>query len=510
MSQERLSMRKIREILRLKWECQLSQRAIARSCRISRSTVSEYVRRAEAAGLSWPLPESLSEEELYRLLFPEKQPSQPAEKVLPDWKEVRNELRRKSVTLKLLWTEYRERHADGYGYSQFCELYRQWLQKLDPPMRLTHKAGEKLFVDYAGETVPIVNPETGEISQAEIFVTVLGASNYTYAEAQASQDKANWIGGHVRALFFLGGVPQLIVPDNLKSGVKDPCYYEPELNPTYQELAEHYGVAILPARVRKPRDKAKVEVGVQVVERWILARLRHRTFFSLAELNQAIRRLLAELNTRPMQHLEQSRRQLFERVDRPALRPLPERPYEFAEWKAARVNIDYHVEYDKHYYSVPNSLIHEEVQLRATEGLIEIFHKSRRQPVAVHPRSQAPGRFTTQTAHMPAKHQKHLEWTPERFLKWAKDIGPATVQCVQAVLASRQHPEQAYRACLGILNLANRHGQERLEAACLQAIPGQRFSYREVKDLLDHLPASPESGAVPPDHDNLRGQTYYH
>ena len=510
MSQERLSMRKIREILRLKWECQLSQRTIARSCRISRSTVSEYVRRAEAAGLSWPLPESLSEEELYRLLFPEKQPSQPAEKVLPDWKEVRNELRRKSVTLKLLWTEYRERHPDGYGYSQFCELYRQWLQKLDPPMRLTHKAGEKLFVDYAGETVPIVNPETGEIIQAEIFVTVLGASNYTYAEAQASQDKANWIGGHVRALFFLGGVPQLIVPDNLKSGVKDPCYYEPELNPTYQELAEHYGVAILPARVRKPRDKAKVEVGVQVVERWILARLRQRTFFSLAELNQAIRRLLAELNTRPMQHLEQSRRQLFETVDRPALRPLPERPYEFAEWKAARVNIDYHVEYDKHYYSVPHSLIHEEVQLRATEGLIEIFHKSQRQPVAVHPRSQAPGRFTTQTAHMPAKHQKHLEWTPERFLKWAKDIGPATVQCVQAVLASRQHPEQAYRACLGILNLANRHGRERLEAACLQAIPGQRFSYREVKDLLDHLPASPESGAIPPDHDNLRGQTYYH
>ena len=510
MSQERLSMRKIREILRLKWECQLSQRTIARSCRISRSTVSEYVKRAEAAGLSWPLPESLSEEELYRLLFPEKQASQPAEKVLPDWKEVRNELRRKSVTLKLLWTEYRERHADGYGYSQFCELYRKWLQKLDPPMRLTHKAGEKLFVDYAGETVPIVNPETGEIIQAEIFVTVLGASNYTYAEAQASQDKANWIGGHVRALFFLGGVPQLIVPDNLKSGVKDPCYYEPDLNPTYQELAEHYGVAILPARVRKPRDKAKVEVGVQVVERWILARLRHRTFFSLAELNQAIRRLLAELNTRPMQHLEQSRRQLFETVDRPALRPLPERPYEFAEWKAARVNIDYHVEYHKHYYSVPHSLIHEEVQLRATEGLIEIFHKSQRQPVAVHPRSQAPGRFTTQTAHMPAKHQKHLEWTPERFLKWARDIGPATVQCVQAVLVSRQHPEQAYRACLGILNLAHRHGQERLEAACLQAIPGQRFSYREVKDLLDHLPASPESGAVPPDHDNLRGQTYYH
>ena len=510
MSQERLSMRKIREILRLKWECQLSQRTIARSCRISRSTVSEYVKRAEAAGLSWPLPESLSEEELYRLLFAEKQPSQPAEKVLPDWKEVRNELRRKSVTLKLLWTEYRERHADGYGYSQFCELYRKWLQKLDPPMRLTHKAGEKLFVDYAGETVPIVNPETGEIIQAEIFVTVLGASNYTYAEAQASQDKANWIGGHVRALFFLGGVPQLIVPDNLKSGVKDPCYYEPDLNPTYQELAEHYGVAILPARVRKPRDKAKVEVGVQVVERWILARLRQRTFFSLAELNQAIRRLLAELNTRPMQHLEQSRRQLFETVDRPALRPLPERPYEFAEWKAARVNIDYHVEYDKHYYSVPHSLIHEEVQLRATEGLIEIFHKSQRQPVAVHPRSQAPGRFTTQTAHMPAKHQKHLEWTPERFLKWARDIGPATVQCVQAVLASRQHPEQAYRACLGILNLANRHGRERLEAACLQAIPGQRFSYREVKDLLDHLPASPETGAIPPDHDNLRGQTYYH
>ncbi len=503
-------MRKIREVLRLTYECRLSQRVIARSCRISHSTVSEYLKRAATAGLSWPLPEKLSEEELYRELFPEKQLPTPPMRLPPDWKKVRNELRKKSVTLKLLWEEYREGEPDGYSYSQYCELYQRWLKKLDPIMRQSHKAGEKLFVDYAGDRVPITNPETGEITQAEIFVAVLGASNYTYAEAQASQELPNWIGGHVRALAFFGGAPLLMVPDNLKSGVKDPCYYEPDINPSYQEMAEHYGAVVLPARVRKPRDKAKVEAGVLVVERWILARLRNRTFFSLAELNQAIRQLLVELNNRRMEHLEQSRREMFEALDRPALRPLPGKPYEFAHWKTARVNIDYHVDYEKHHYSVPHTLIHEEVQIRATERLLEIFHKSQIEPVAVHPRSQAPG-YTTQPAHMPERHQKHLEWSPERFLKWAQDIGPATSQCVQSILDSRKHPEQAYRSCLGLLNLSNRHSRQTLEAACQQAVPGKLFSYREIKDLLDHLPASPETQPLlPPAHDNLRGSTYYH
>ena len=389
MAQERLTMRKIREVLRLKWECSLSNRAIARSCSISHSTVGEYIRRAEEAGLSWPLPDEMDEDRLFELLFPK--PPNPGSRVIPcpDWSWIHAELRKKSVTLRLLWVEYREDHPTGYGYSQFCALYRRWAKRLNPSMRLTHKAGEKVFVDYAGQTVPIVDPETGEIHQAQVFIGVLGASNYTYVEAQWSQELPNWIGGHVRMFAFFGGVPEIVVPDNLKAGVKNPCRYEPDLNPTYQDLAEHYGVAVIPARSGKPKDKAKAEAGVQVAERWILARLRNRTFFSLAELNHAIRDLLGPLNERTMKHLERSRRELFELLDRPTLRPLPDQPYVFAAWKKARVNIDYHVEFDKHYYSVPYTLIHEEVDIRATQSTVEILFKNER--VASHPRAKSPG-----------------------------------------------------------------------------------------------------------------------
>lgn len=511
MSQERLSMRKITEVLRLKWTCGLSNRAIARSCRISHSTVSEYLVRAERAGLTWPLPESLDEDGLYRLLFPEKVVAvSNSAKPLPDWEKVRKELKRRSVTRRLLWEEYREEHPAGYGYSQFCELYRQYLKKLDPPMRQNHKAGEKLFVDYAGETVPITNPETGEVWQAQIFVAVQGASSYTYAEAQASQELPNWIGGHVRAMAFFDGVTQIIVPDNLKQGVKSPCWYDPDLNQTYLEMAQYYGVAVIPTRVRKPRDKAKAEVGVQVVERWILARLRHRTFFSLAELNRAIRKLLADLNHRKMEHLEKSRRELFEELDRPTLRPLPERPYEYATWKAARVNIDYHVEFEKHFYSVPFTLIHEQVRIRATEQLVEIFHKRSRDPVAIHPRNPTPGRYSTQTAHMPTTHQKAGEWNAERLVRWADEIGPQTALLVQAILSSRQHPEQAFRACLGILRLAGKYAHAQMETACQMASEAQTLNYRGVKALLATLPPLPAPEATPlPTHENIRGNTYY-
>ena len=353
MSQERLSMRKIEEILRLKYEAGLTHRAIAQSCSVSPSTVSEYVTHAKAAGLSWPLPEELNAEQLEELLFPQRGSASGRNIPQPDWAEVHKELRRKGVTLSLLWVEYRQEQPDGYGYSQFCHHYRQWAKQLKPMMRQKHKAGEKLFVDYAGQTMPVVDPQTGEIRQAQIFVATLGASNYTYTEAHWSQDLTNWIGAHVRALAFLGGVPEVLVPDNLKAGVKSPHLYEPDLNPTYLDFARHYGVAVVPARVRKPKDKSKVEVGVQVVERWVLAPLRDRTFFSLAELNQAMWELLAELNDRPMRHLGQSRRELFESLDKPALAPLPVQPYEFARWKKARVHIDYHVSFEKHYYSVP-------------------------------------------------------------------------------------------------------------------------------------------------------------
>ena len=511
MSQERLTMRKIREVLRLKRECGLTNRAIARSCSISHSTVGEYLQRAEATGLSWPLPTDLDEDALFQLLFPA--PTHPSSKVIPcpDWSLIHTELRKKSVTLRLLWVEYREAHPDGYGYSQFCELYRRWAKRLKPSMRLSHKGGEKLFVDYAGQTVSIVDPQTGEVRQAQIFVAVLGASSYTYAEAHWSQDLPNWIGAHVRAFAFIGGVPEIVVPDNLKAGVKHPCRYEPDLNPTYQDLAQHYSTAVIPARPRKPKDKAKAEVGVQVVERWILARLRNRTFFSLADLNQAIRELLDELNARLMRHLGRSRRELFEMLDRPALKPLPQQPYEFAIWKLARVNIDYHVEFEKHYYSAPYKLIHQQVYVRATERTVEIFFKGKR--TASHRRNHIPGRHTTLSEHMPPAHQAYQEWSPDRFTRWAETIGPHTTQLVQTLLASRKHPQQAYRSCLGILRLASRYGEERLEAACRRALPAGIHSYKGVKNILDakldQVEPEEPTPVVLTSHENIRGQTYY-
>jgi transposase len=512
MAQERLTMRKIAEVLRLKWECQLSNRAIARSCSISHSTVAEYLRRAQEASLSWPLPADLSEDTLFELLFPKAPKTESRFILSPDWSLIHTELRKKSVTLRLLRIEYREAHPDGYGYSQFCALYREWSKCLKPSMRLTHKGGEKVFVDYAGQTVPIVDPHTGEIHEVQIFIGVLGASNYTYAEAQESQELANWIGAHVRMFAFFGGTTEIVVPDNLKAGVKHPCRYEPDLNPTYQDLAQHYGTAVIPTRVRKPKDKAKAEVGVQVVERWVLARLRNRTFFSLAELNQAIQELLDELNARTMDPLERSRRQPFEELDQPALKRLPEQPYEFATWKKARVNIDYHVEFEKHYYSVPYTLIHKEVYLRATQSTLEVFHNNKR--VASHRRVTSPGRHTTVSEHMPPAHQKYLEWSPQRLTGWAQTIGPQAAQLVQVLLESRQHPQQAYRSCLGLLRLGDRHGKERLEAACRRALSAGIHSYKGVKNILDakldQVDPEESSDLVPQTHENIRGQAYYH
>ena len=511
MPQERLSMRKIQEVLRLKWHSGLSNRAIARSCSISPTTVSEYIRRAQEAGLRWPLPESMDEDQLYQMLFPK--PNQTSEQIIPqpDWGYIKRELRRKDVTRRLLWLEYREAHPDGYGYSRFCELYRLWAKKLDPPMRQDHKAGEKVFVDYAGQTMPVVDPETGEIRQAHIFIAVLGASSYSYAEAHWAEDLPNWIAGHVAAFSYFGGVPELVIPDNLKAGVKHPSRYEPDINPTYQDMAQHYGTVVLPARIHRPKDKAKVEVGVQVVERWIMARLRNRRFFSLAELNQAIREQLEKLNGRTMKHLGNSRRELFEELDRPALKPLPIEPYEFAIWKKAKVHIDYHVEFEKHYYSVPHELISEKVWIRATRYIVEIFYKHRR--VASHPRSRARGRHTTRIEHMPANHRHYAEWSPERFLRWAEQIGPQTRDSIEAALNSRRHPQQAYRTCLGILNLAKRYTKERLEATSERALAFGIHSYKGIKNILDEgldrVPLEePASKRLDP-HANIRGSSYY-
>ena len=513
MPAQRLSMRKIKEVLRLCWGNGLSKRKTAGSCGISRPAVDEYLRRAEEAGLSWPLPADLDDGALERLLFPAA-PTLPAQvRGLPDWPTVNQELKRKGVTLFLLWQEYRERHPQGYQYSWFCERYRAWQGKLDVVMRQDHRAGEKLFVDYAGQTVPVVDRCSGEIRAAQIFVAVLGASNYTYAEATWTQGLPDWIGSHQRCFQYLGGVPEIVVPDNLRAGVSKAHRYEPDTNPTYQDMASHYGIAVLPARVRRPRDKAKVEAGVLVVERWILAALRHRTFFSLAELNSAIRALLEKLNARPFKKLPGSRREHFEQLDKPALQPLPIEPYVYAEWKKARVHIDYHVAVDGHYYSVPHALIKKQLEVRITKHTLDCFHRGNR--VASHRRSHQKGRHTTVPAHMPEAHRQVSEWSPERLARWAAKTGPATEKLILTVLSARTHPQQAYRSCLGILRLGKAYRDERLEAACRRALTLGSHSYKSIESILRHgldkQPLAEQTElTLPEDHDNIRGPSYYH
>jgi transposase len=514
MPAKRLSMRQVKEVLRLKWACGLSDRQIAHSLRISRPTVADYVRRAKDAGLSWPLSADLGDDGLERRLFARTVKKPPAQRPMPDWSRVHRELKRKGVTLVLLWQEYKAATPDGLQYSQFCEAYRMWATRLDLVMRQRHRAGETLFVDYAGQTMPVVDPHTGEIRDASIFIAVLGASNYTYAEATWSQSLPDWIGSHVRAFEALGGVPQVLVPDNLKAAVTRPHRYEPALNRTYLDMAQHYGVAIVPARAGRPRDKAKVEVGVQVVERWILARLRDHTFFTLGALNTAIKDLRTALNQRPFKKLPGSRLSLFASLDRPALRPLPDRPYQYAEWKLVRVNIDYHVEVAGHYYSVPYALVKHQLEARISDHTVELFHQGKR--VASHQRSPHKGRHTTVVAHMPKPHQHYAEWTPTRLMRWAEKTGDACARVVETLLASRPHPQHGFRSCLGIMRLGKRYGAERLEAACRRAMAIGACSYKSIESILKHdldrqpLPKQPETATPVVHHVNVRGPNYYH
>jgi transposase len=509
---ERLSMRTIKEVLRLKWEKKFSNKQIAQSCNIARSTIREYLERAQSAGLSWPLTPDLDDGSLEALLFPPALNNAPEKRGLPEMEYLRKELNRKGVTLYLLWLEYRAANPDGYQYSQFCLLYRQWTGKLDVCLRQTHRAGEKLFVDYAGQMIPVTDPVSGQIQEAYLFIAALGASSYTFAWASFSQDLPSWVEAHIRAFNFFGGVPEILVPDNLKSGVNKPCYYEPDINPTYHDLAEHYGSVVIPARVAKPKDKAKVESAVFVAERWILAALRNHTFFSIAELNRAIAEKLQDMNSRKFQKMDGTRRSLYETIDRPALKPLPSSPYEYAEWKKARVNIDYHIEIDGHYYSVPYQLVKEQVEVRFTATTIEALFKNRR--VATHPRSYQRGAHTTLSEHMPKAHQKYLEWTPSRILDWAGKNGPNTRDLASCIMENRKHPEQGFRSCLGIMRLAKRYSSERVEAACGRALFLKAYSYKSVESILKTnldkqvLPesSSPEKPII---HYNIRGREYY-
>lgn len=514
MATERLSMRQIREILRQKWVLHQSHRQVARSLAVSLGTVSAVLRRATHAGLDWAQVQTLLDDALEARLYGAPTTSG-VPRPLPDCAYLHTERRKPGVTLELLHLEYLEQHPTGYRYTQFCEFYRRWLTRHRLTMRQTHRAGEKVYVDYAGQQPTLVDPTTGAITRVELFVGALGASNYTYAEATATQQLPDWLGSHQRMFAFFQGVPTAVVCDQLKSGVTIPCRYEPGLQRTYEEFAQHYGTTILPARPGKPRDKATAEVAVQVTERWILARIRHETFHSLAALNARIWELLTDLNARQMRRYQASRRELFERLDRPALRSLPAEPFVYGEWKLARVNIDYHVDLDGHYYSVPHPLVHERVDIRRTATTVEIFHCGQR--VAAHLRSHVRGAHTTEPAHMPTSHQQHREWSPSRLVAWAETVGPQTAALVTAILASRPHPEQGYRSCLGILRLARRDGAGRLEAACARALAVGARSYRHVDAILKHgldrcpLPETePASTARPVVHDQLRGPTYYH
>lgn len=508
-------MKKILEILRLEMECGLSYRQIAKSCNISRPVVSEYLRRAKELGVeSWAEIKDLTEEELEKKLNLCKELEETAgSKPMPDCGKIQAELRNKNVTLMLLWEEYKREHSEGYGYVQFWNIYRGWQKKQDYCLRQEHRGGEKLFVDYC-DGLEVVNQKTGEVKKTQLFVAVWGASNYTYAEASWSQDLSCWTNSHVKALEYFGCVPKIVVPDNLRSAVGKACRYEPELNWTYEDLSRHYNFAVIPARVRKPRDKAKAEAGVLVVQRWILAALRHKRFFSLVELNEAIKELLEKLNGRPMRKIKKSRKELFDQYDRPNAKGLAERRWEYCEWKKAKVNLDYHVEIKAHYYSVPCRWVHETVEVRMTTNTIEIFYKGTR--VASHVRSLERYKHTTVKDHMPPSHQYHTQWTPTRIVDWASKTGPWTSKVVETMLSSRQHPEQAYRSALGLLRLGQRAevGAQRLENACRRAVEYRSCSYKSVRSILEkgmdryvvqvqtelHLPAL---------HENIRGSQYY-
>jgi len=507
-------MRKIKEVLRLSKEIGLSERQIAKSCGISRSTVKDYLIRAQRVGLSWPLSPDLDDAQLENLLFPSTQPIAPENRGMPPMDSLYQELKKKGVTLQLLWYEYKQSNPEGYQYSQFCKRYQSWVDKLDICLRQQYRAGEKLFVDYAGQTIPVQNPLTGQTQEAYLFVATLGASHYTFSEASFSQDLPSWISSHIHAFEFFGGITEILVPDNTKTAVTHPSRYEPDLNPTYQDLAQYYGTVIIPARVAKPRDKAKVESAVLLVERWILAALRNRTFFSLSELNQAISEKLQDLNSRPFQKLSTTRKTLFETLERPALKPLPEKPYEYAEWKKARVNIDYHIEVDHHFYSVPYQLIKEQVDVRLTSSTVEVLFKNRR--VASHARSYQKGKFSTLNEHLSKSHQAYLEWTPSRMIRWAAKHGPHTQQLITHILETKLHPHHGFRSCLGILRLAKSFSAERLEAACALALQIKGYSYRSVESILktglDRKNLFPEQVTQPVQpilHPNLRGKEYY-
>jgi len=490
-------MRNIREMLRLK-AMGYSIRQIARHCGCAFGTVWNVIHRAEIAKITWPLPEEIKDAELEAIIYPAIHSKPKAEQ--PDWAEIGRQLAQyKHMTLAVLWQEYRRENPKGLSYSQFCERFRRWRKNSEVTLRQVYKAGEKMFVDWAGDTIGYV--AAGERKKAFLFVAVLGYSNYTYAELCPCQDLANWIGAHVRAMAFFGGAPEVVVPDNLKTGVITPDRYEPALQETYRELAAHYGMVILPARAKKPRDKAKVEVGVQVAERWLLAPLLKYTDFDWPELVKALAEQLDALNKKPLTGRFESRFELWQALERQALKPLPETPYELAVWRKARVPADYHIDFDGNSYSVPYTLVGQTVEVRATAAVVEIFYSGDR--IASHPRCTGVREQLTVPEHRPEAHRAVLSQTPENILARAALVGPHTLRLCRAIMAERRHPEAGVRSCLGILKIASQYGFRRLEAAAEKALAGKIFAYRQIEAIIKSLPEETRL------HANLRGAQYF-
>lgn len=513
MAAKRLTMRHIKEILRLHFEAKLSIRQISLCTQASIGGVQKLLSKARAANLTWPLSQELDDKAIEAIIYPKTTSTHSTRYEIPSWPDIHQELKQKGVTKTLLWEEYCQQYPGRYySYSQFCNRYTDWLKRQKRSMRQQHKAGDKLFVDYAGQTVPIVNPDTGEYHHVQVFVAVMGASNYTYAEATWSQQLPDWLQSHVRCFEFLGGLPNMVIPDNLKSGVSKACRYDPDTNPAYQQLAHHYGIAIVPARPRKPQDKAKAEVGVQIIERWILARLRHHTFFSLAELNHCIKTLLMEVNHKPFKQGKGNRQSRFTSIDKPLLKPLPKHAYQFHDIKKVKVNVDYHIQYDNHLYSVPHHLVGEYLECHAGDKLVRFYFQSK--PIASHARRYRAG-TTTNPEHMPNRHRKHQQWTPGRLMNWAKDIGHDTLSWVKALIEQKQHPEQAYRVCLGLLNLTKQYPPTHINQACSIANQQGLYRLKHIKNILKNHQGQLRQTTLdvvpkqPPFHQNIRGPHHF-
>lgn len=512
MSKQGVSMHKVKEILRLYFEAQLSQHQIARSLQLSSGAVNKYLSLFRVAEINWPLAKDMDETELRTLLRPHIK-SIEKNYFEPDYPSIHQELKSKGVTLLLLWQEYEQTHKkSAYRYAQFCVKYKNWLKQQKPSMRQIHRAGEKLFIDYCCPTIDIIDPDHGEIRSAAIFVAVLGASKYTYVEATWDQSLPNWVASHVRAFQFFGGVPALLVPDNLKSAVTKACRYEPKINDTYADLATHYGTAVLPARPYKPKDKSHAENSVLITERWILARLRKQTFVGLGELNLAISSLLKELNNRPFKKLPGTRFSQFEELDKPLLKNLPINTYELATFFKTRAYQNYHIKADENYYSVPYKLINQLIQVRLTVNTIECFYNGQR--IATHIRSYQKGKYTTLLEHLPPAHKKFSQWNVEYFLNWAISIGPSVNEVIKLLLSSVTYPEQNYRACFGILKGVKKYGNDRLESACKRAIDINSPKYHTILSILQKgldkqpLPQFITATSVPK-HNNIRGAGHY-